>query len=95
MLHPAKDLRKLAEPCGARGLLTTGHAGETDEGIQLVDGAVSFNADGILGDPLAAGQGRFAFIAALGVDPIERDPRVVKAPFRHVIHGTCVSMGSS
>src|SRR5579864_9261888 len=88
MLHPAQDIRQLAEPRGARGFFAAGHRSQPDEGIQLIHGAVGLDARGIFGDALAARQTGFTLVATLGVDPVKRDARVIErflweGPFRH------------
>src|SRR5205085_2849835 len=83
MLHPAKDMSQLAEPPGVCGFLDASYTSKPDESIQLVHRAVGFNAHRILRNSLPAGQRRFAFIAALGIDPVKRDPRVIESFLRH------------
>ena len=84
MLNPAQDIHQLSEPQGARGFLSARHRGQPDEGIQLVNGTVGLDSQGILGDALAARQAGFALVATLGVDPVERDPGIVKRAVGHV-----------
>src|SRR5690349_13650098 len=88
MLDPVQDIHQLAEPQGARGFLGACYAGQPDEGIQLVDGSVGLDARGIFRDSLPACQASIAFIATLGVDPVERNPRLIESflwgsPFVH------------
>ena len=84
MLHPAEDMPQLAEPhrrCAVSSPQVT--ASQPDEGIQLVHGAVGFDARGIFRDSLPSCQGGFALVATLGVDPVERDARVIERFVRH------------
>ena len=60
-----------------------GDAGHADEGVELVDGAVAFDAEGVLGDALAAGEMGFAFVAHFGVDAVEGDAGLVELGVGH------------
>jgi hypothetical protein len=58
--------------------LFTGDDGQAQKRIYFVHGAICFDASGILGDTLAPGQAGFAGIAALGVNAVESETRIVK-----------------
>jgi len=60
-----------------------GDAGEADGGVQFVDGAVAFDAEGIFRDSLAADEAGFTTVSAAGVDAIERDARFKEGFFSH------------
>src|SRR5512143_862764 len=92
MLNPAENADQPAERQGARAFFAAGDASQPDESVQLIHRAVSLDARGIFRNALPPGESSLAFIAALGVDAVERDARVVKRPFRHASHVTCVSM---
>src|SRR6266700_879285 len=84
MLHPVEDVPKLADPGDSRTVFAARYTRDPDEGIQLIHGAVSLDAQGIFRDSLTSRQGRLTFITTFGVNPIQRNSRVVERPFfRH------------
>ena len=72
-------LRALEQAVDARlgavraGFLAVGPAHQSEDRVELVDGAVGFDARRILGDHLAADQGGLTLVANLGVDAAEVD----------------------
>lgn len=63
--------------------LIEGNAGEADGGVQLIDGAVAFDAQGVFGDALAADETGLTAIAAARVDAIESNARFEEGFLRH------------
>lgn len=55
-----------------------GEPGETGEAVELVDGAVGFDAEVVFADTLATDKAGFAGVAAPGVDTVEGQARLVK-----------------
>ncbi len=88
MLYAPQNRAQQSDARIGAGLFLTGNVRETDERVQLIHGAVRLDPQRIFGDTLTAGEAGFAFIAALGVDAIQRDSRIVESFiwwfFRHV-----------
>src|SRR5262249_53676310 len=73
VLDPPEDL--VEPPVGLAGaeLLGVEHAGQPDDGVELVERAVGLDARGVLGDAAAAHQGGLALVAGPGVDAGDAD----------------------
>src|SRR5580698_8516799 len=84
MLDAAQDREQRGEARVA--CFFAGNDGDSGEGVQFVDGAVGFDARGILGDALTSGETGLAGVASFGVDAVEGDAGVVKL-FGHVLNG--------
>ena len=83
MLDAPQNRGEQSHPCVEPTLLLARNASQADERIQLVDGPVTLDAERILGDALPAGQAGLARVSPLGVNPIQRQARVVKSFFAH------------
>ena len=68
MLDAVQDLRK-----GSRRASEPTDDRHSDERVQLVDRAIGIDACRVFGDALASDEAGLAFVAALGVDAIERE----------------------
>ncbi len=76
------------EQSGARidaGRFIAGNLSEPEERVQLVDGAISFDAQRILGDALPAGEPGLSLVAGLGVNAIERKARIIEGFLVHAV----------
>jgi putative ABC transport system permease protein len=78
MLDAANDRGEQAHARILTALLLAGNAGESDDGVELVDGAIGFDAQRILGDALAARETGFACVTETRVNTIEGDARIVE-----------------
>jgi hypothetical protein len=85
MLHAPQDDEKQPDARVARDHLLAGNHGQADEGVQLVDSSVSFNARRIFLHALASGEAGFSRVAAFCVDAVQGKVRVIERSFRHVI----------
>ena len=87
MLDAADHGGKQADAGILADLFLAGDQRQADEGIQLINGAVALDAEGIFGDTLAAGEAGFAGIATLGVDAVEGQTRIFKG---FIVHASMV-----
>lgn len=83
MLDAAQDRGEQAHAGIDAAEILAGDAGQADEGVQFVDGAVGFDAEGVFGDALASGEAGFTGVAALGVDAVQREAGVIEGFFAH------------
>lgn len=63
--------------------LLNGDTGQTYRRVQFVNGAVAFDAQGVLGYTLASDKASLASISTARVDTIESNSRFKKGFFRH------------
>src|SRR5215831_6688814 len=79
VLNAAEDYGQVREQGLARGR----DACKTQERVQLVDRSVRLNAEIVFRNSLSAHKPGFAAIPALGVDAVERHPRLVEGLIVH------------
>jgi hypothetical protein len=83
MLDAVEDDAKGLEFGLCQAEIIEGDAGEADGGVQFVDGAVAFDAEGIFRDSLAADEAGFTAVSPAGIDAVERDARFKEGFFGH------------
>ena len=86
MLYASKDHQQQADLRVLCDHLFARNDGEAREGVQLIDGAVSFDANRVFSDALAACETRLSGIATFCIDAIERDARVVEGLVVHALY---------
>jgi hypothetical protein len=69
VLHAQQNFPQWPKPC----VLVARNRGHADERVQLVDRSVGLNARSVLGNALTSDKAGVTGVAALGVNPIERD----------------------